>query len=116
MIAIRKRIGQVFALDFCKKWLRAQRVKREDRRALQHQLDELDRQAHPRALRHQELDKAMEQLLKKHMVADSLDELYTYISLYVGCNTSKEDYDYCKHVLKEKALKGMSRYDDERLR
>lgn len=101
-------------LDLWKKWLEEQRVQRQNRHALQKQIDELSKQAHLRTIRHQQLDKAMEQLLKKHMVADSLDELYTYISLYAGGNISKEDYDYCKHVLKEKTLKGMRRYDDER--
>jgi hypothetical protein len=98
-----------------KKWWEAQRAKREARRALQHQLDELGSQAHSRALRDEELDKAMERLLKNHMVADSLDELYTYIPLYVGGSASKEDYEYCKRMLKGKVLKGMRRYDDERL-
>lgn len=102
--------------DLWKKWWQAQRAKREARIALQHQLDELGSQAHSRALRDEELDKAMEQLLKNHMVADSLDELYTYIALYVGGSASKEDYEYCKRVLKGKVLKGMRRYDDERLR
>lgn len=101
-------------LDLWKKWLEKQRGQRGNRRALQNQLDELDGLANLRALRQQDLDKAMERLIKNHMVADSLDELYTYISLYAGGNISKEDYDYCKHVLKEKALKGMRRYDDER--
>jgi hypothetical protein len=105
----------VSVFDLWKKWLEVQRVKRENKRTLKHQLHELEKLAHSRALRHQVLDNAMEQLLRNHMVADSLDELYTYISLYAGGNISKEDYEYCKYVLKEKALKGMRRYDNERL-
>lgn len=85
-------------------------------RKLEQDLDELARATQLRIARCYELDKAMDRLMKRHMVADSLDELYSYITSYAGSTLSKEEYEYCKRVLRDRALKGMLRYDDERLR
>jgi hypothetical protein len=65
--------------------------------------------------RFNELDAAMGRLVSEHMVVNSIEEYYSYISDYVNCRNSSE-YNYCKNYIKSKIRNGYKRFDDERLK
>lgn len=61
------------------------------------------------------LETAMEDLLRDHPVAGSMDDLFGYINLYAGRSLTQAEYDYCKKLIERRVHRGMDRYDNERL-
>ena len=95
---------------------RAKQQREEQRSKARKNLAWLDRELNLTETRCLELDKEMERLLRCHMVADSFEELYSYIPSYAGSNLTADEFDYCKRWLYSRGLRGMLRYDDERLK
>jgi len=61
----------------------------------------------------EQIEAAMDRLVRDHPVVSTRDELYLYISSYLPNHTEREDR-YCKQYLDERINRGYLRWDDER--